>query len=116
MRWSDCTDVQSELRLCCSHMTDTFSHGPAHIKILRKFVETEPEYVFEIGFQYTTWNGKENILSENKFGKKSCFSQKIMNSWNFQKFFFMQKAYSFSDIKAFIGKVCHKKEQMPKAK
>ena len=32
-RWSDCTDAQSDLRLCCSHMTwDTFSHGPAHMK------------------------------------------------------------------------------------
>ena len=30
LRGSDCADVQADLRLCCSHMTqDTFSHGPA---------------------------------------------------------------------------------------
>ena len=31
---------------------------------IQKFVQTEPACIFEIGFKYTAWNGKENSLSE----------------------------------------------------
>ena len=35
---------------------------------------SQPACIFEIGFQYTTWNGKENILNEKfVFGKETCF-------------------------------------------
>ena len=41
---------------------------------ISKYFETEPECVFEIGFLYTTCNGKETSLSENKFvGKNHRF-------------------------------------------
>ena len=52
-------------------------------------VETEPECVFEIGFQYTTWNGKDDILSEKTFLVKITFRIK-------EKLHFMQLTYKVS--------------------
>ena len=51
-------------------------------------------FITLLGVERRTFQAK----TKNNFGKKSRFLQNITIFWNFQKFCFMQLAYSSSDI------------------
>ena len=82
--------------IVCNILLKCAKHQPKQISISKylESLETEPASIFDIGFQYTFWNGKENILSETHcLGKCNVIykKKKITNFWNFQKIYLYNK-------------------------